>query len=396
MTEPDLRPFVARSRALVSATPPDSRRETRTWLVEPFLEALGWSARDESRTTDRALDGTRIEYVLAADSVPAVLVAVGSYAESLDESRATALLETMAWTGIDRAIYTNGREYLLLAGTTSVERLACGLSSLPGHESALRHYTRENARRRFEDRSRTAVARRLAVERPAVESAIVEQLVAVTGDDYADEFEAAADRFLDRLVVSFAEEERNASVDRDGIPLEYSESPLSNGEPNHVDGDRTENGAGETQSDRSPSSNGDSCDDTETDAAPDTELVDDEQPGPDRDGGGEYVVRFFNDRGSIGAIGHSSAARALTHAAEYCLERGLAGVSVPWSPSDGDTETVLNDEPIRGDGSPMASPRQLSNGYYLETDGSVDEQASRIEALASRAGLRAMLTGDWE
>ncbi|MFC4437282.1 MULTISPECIES: hypothetical protein [Natrialbaceae] len=387
MTDLDVDPFVARGLSIVGSTPPTTERETRTWLVEPFLEALGWSLRDEGWWTDRTLEDARFEYVLAVGSIPAVFVAVEPCPESLDESRVPELLEAMAWTGVDRAVYTNGREYLLFAGTTDVEQLACRLPSLSDHESSLRHYSRANARDRLERGTREAVARQLAVERTAIRDSIVDELTAATGDRrHADEFEAGAERLLDRLVVSFTDEDRDAVSDRDGISLEYTGSSLSTDELDLDDGDRTETGTTEPQQD-------------ESDSSPDvnSELADGDRPASDRDDDdGEYVVRFFTDRGSIGAIGHSSATRALVQATEYCLDRGLAGVSVPWSPSNGDLETVLNDEPIRADGSPMGSPRQLSNGYYLETDGDVDRQASRVEALASRAGLRAMLTGDWE
>ena len=44
----------------------------------------------------------------------------------------------------------------------------------------------------------------------------------------------------------------------------------------------------------------------------------------------------------------------------------------------------------------MTAPQQLSNGLYLETAGTADDHATRVEALVARAGLRAMLTGDWE
>jgi len=87
---------------------------------------------------------------------------------------------------------------------------------------------------------------------------------------------------------------------------------------------------------------------------------------------GEYVVRFFNDRSSIGAIGHSTSAGALVEAADYLLERGLAGVEVPWSPDEGE-RTVLNVDPTRADGSPMDDPERLANGLVLETAGNVDE-----------------------
>jgi len=117
----DLDAFVARTAALVDSSPPTTLRETRTWLVEPFLETLGWTVRAESCVTDRIVDDVRLEYVPTVDSVPGLFVATESATDSLEESQANALRQAMAWTGVDRAIYTNGRQYLLLAGTTDVE-----------------------------------------------------------------------------------------------------------------------------------------------------------------------------------------------------------------------------------------------------------------------------------
>lgn len=391
MADLDLGAFAARSRALIDATPPRTRRETRTWLVEPFLEVLGWQVRGETCVTDRTLEETRLEYVLSVDSVPTLLVAVEPWSESLRDARESVLLETMAWTGVDRAIYTNGRDYLILAGTTTVDRLTCRLESLPDHESVLRHYSRETAHQRFDadQPSRAAVARRLAIDRPAVVDSIVERLTDVTGTRrYGDEFGSAAGRFLDRLVVSFTtdrwDHDQDQAMTRDGVSLEYTESPI---------GDRIDLLDDEQPTEpHSESDESDSGDRVEP-ASADAEPVDGDGTASDTDD--EYVVRFFDGRGSVGAIGHSSAAQVLIHAAEYCLERGLGDAIVPWSPSSGGAETVLNDRPVRADGPPMAAPEQLSNGWYLETDGDVDEQAMRVKALASRVGLRVMLTGDW-
>ncbi len=84
MSSLDLRSFVARAATLVDSSPPTTKQETRSWLVEPFLEALSWTVRADSCLTDRAVDDTRLEYVLTADSVPALFVAVESATESLD------------------------------------------------------------------------------------------------------------------------------------------------------------------------------------------------------------------------------------------------------------------------------------------------------------------------
>lgn len=402
----DLRSFAARAEALVTTSPPSTLRETRSWLVDPLLETLGWDVRADSCLTDRNVDDVRLEYVPTVDSVPAVFVAVEPATDSLDEARANALRRAMAWTGVDRAIYTNGREHILLAGTTDVEYRAVAVADLADNESVLANYSRTTLGGRLERHSRDLLARQLAVERPALVASIVERLTAATsqGDAYADEFESAADRLLDQLIVAFAEEDPTPS-DAPDVSVRFSESTIADdGEPETdpaagTDGDaRSTGGSGdETGPTASPRGDGErresgdelgvterGADDGTADDAGDTNRED-----------GEYVVRFFNERGSIGAIGHSTSTGALVEAAEYLLERGLAGIDLPWGPEDAG-QTVLNDEPVEADGSPMDAPRRLSNGVVLETAGDVEDRAARVEALAERAGLRAMLTGDWD
>ncbi len=360
----DLRPFLARTAALIDASPPTSHQETRTCLVEPLLETLGWDCRADSCVTDRTVDGTRVEYVPTIGSVPALFAAVESYDASLEESRANALRGAMAWTGVDRAIYTNGREYLLLAGTSDVDYHALRLSELADAESALENYSRATLARRLEHHSRDHVARRLALERPRLVDSIVERLTtaAVQGDVYADEFESAADRFLDQLVVAFAEDRPDPADTGTDVSIRFSESTVTDDGETNVDrepgsrsgttlgpggNDATGPGTDATRagSESAAGSNSDTAGETGTDDAAETKSddrsgssPDDElsQPTADTDtgsegssDGSEYVVRFFNDRGSIGAIGHSTAEGALVETAEYLFDRGLSGVEVP-------------------------------------------------------------------
>ena len=421
----DLDAFVDRSRALVESAPPATRRETRAWLVDPLLETLGWDIHADACLADVTVDGTRLEYVTAVDGVPALLVAVEPYGESLDRERAVSLLETMAWTGIDRAIYTDGRDYLLLAGTTDADRLACRLPALPDHESALAHYTRETVGQRLERHARPFVARQLAIARDDLVASIVDELTAATdqGDAYRAEFDSAADRFVERLVATFSDDGQRSvagelkAADAD-VSFEFSEPGSSSDESEatqqsmSTDDSRPDYpsvGDQDSQPKETPATD-ETGDDTNADATHSSESQPNaaegdvarasdsrpEQRDADTDDG-EYVVRFFNERGSIGAIGHSQSDQALVSAAEYLFERGLSGLSVPWSPDDGDgTRAVLNASPTHPDGTPMTAPEQLSNGLYLETGGDVEQRADRVEALVARAGFRAMLTGDWE
>ncbi|MFA9425255.1 hypothetical protein [Natronorubrum sp. A-ect3] len=420
MSALDLQAFVDRSRVLVDSTPPTTGRETRAWLVDPFLATLGWDIHADSCVTDTTVDGTALEYVCSVDGIPALFVAVEPLDDSLSKSRAVALLETMAWTGVDRAIYTNGETFLFLAGTTDVEQLACQLSSLSDHESALTHYTQAAVSRRLERHSRAFVARQLAVERPALLESIVTALTNATeqGDVYTTEFESATERFLEQLVASFADDTRGPvagdleSSSPTDVSVRFSETDISDDSPvdqqpmTETEPSRDDT-AGASSSDTGPSdqpetdssgSSGDSradAADTDSPTPRERNVEDSGESGSTDDG--EYVIRFFNDHTSIGAIGHSSSAQALLGTAEYLFDRGLSGVSVPWQPDEtADDRTILNDSPTHADGSPMTAPQQLSNGLYLETAGTVDDHAARVEALVTRAGLRAMLTGDWE
>lgn len=443
----DLRSFVARTAALVDTSPPGSRQETRTWLVDPFLETLGWDLDTDACVTDRTVDETRLAYVPTINGVPALVVAIEAYDDSLEKSRANALQTVMAWTGVDRAIYTNGREFLLLSGSADADSHAFKRAELADNGAAVGAYSRATVGQRLEHHSRTHVARQLAVERPRLVDAIVDRLLAATGqgDVYADEFESAAGRFLDQLVVAFADddpEHRDTTAD---VSIRFSESAVTDDETTSTEPDEPSGttadeptgddtaGAGTSTTQPSGESTADSREDDgvewgtneggfEWDTDDNAEVESDNQAEPtarDTDaegsttdaetnaeagsedesiegtGDGEYVVRFFNERGSIGAVGHSTSEGALVGAAEYLFERGLSGVRVPWRPDDGD-HTVLNAEPTHADGTPMSASTQLSNGLYLDMTGDTEDQATRIEALADRAGLRAMLSGDWE
>ncbi|APX95451.1 hypothetical protein [Natronorubrum daqingense] len=387
MSALDLESFVERTQAVVDATSPATIGETRAWLVEPLLEALGWDVHEASCRTNRAVDGTHFEYVCTIDGIPALLVATESFDDTLEKSRAASLVETMAWTGIDRTIYTNGRDLLLLAGTTEIDRLVCDYSELTAYESALEHYTRVQLEERLETDTREHVSKRLAIERATLLETFSDELAAVTGNaaDHTAEFEAATERFLDQLITSFSDdtsaEAEHEDISRD-VSMEFSEGSVIGG----------------TSTDEASAS---TSEDVDTDSRPESDPAgsENDHPSTDRDQDesqeSSYVVRFFNERGSIGAIGHSSPETALVGTTEYLFERGLSGVTVPWHPDDDADKAVLNANAVHPDGTPMETPHQLSNGLYLEASGDEETQATRIEELVSRAGLRVMLSGEW-
>ncbi|WP_276253769.1 hypothetical protein [Halomontanus rarus] len=430
-----LRSFVARTQALVDPAPPATLEETRTWIVEPLLETLGWDVRSDTNAckveTDRTLEGTALEYVFSVDGTPGLFVAVESFTDDLSTRRERDLRRTMQASGVDRTIYTNGRELVLLAGPSGQDRFQCRLSSLHDAESELEHVSFRRTERRLERHLRAFAARRLAVERETLTGSIVDDLAALAGESYRAELRTATERFVDELIRGFTTSgesisgagalERRADQgsdrnhqgeDRDSVTLEREPSDVSSSDrtgdsrvgfdDSAVDGSPPDESMlddapspaanGEDGSNSSVVEDDDHEGDIEDSGAEDGDPEDSRSRTTETDDS-EYVVRFFNDRGSVGAIGHSQPDQAMVHAAEYLLDRGLADLEFPWAPTD--DVTVVNDEPTLEDGTAMATAEGLSNGYVLNTGGTLEVRARRLKALAEEAGLRAMLTGDW-
>lgn len=437
-----LETFVTRTRLLCEAAPPETLAET-TPIVDWLLSALGWDTVQDCRR-NVPVAGTTLEYVCSIETTPAVFVAVDPASAFPSGDRLSALGTCLAETGVDRAIYTDGREAVLLAGTDSIDTHRCDLRRRETLEPLLEHYQRRALEQRLGHHSRATVARRLAVERTAVRETLVDDLEAVTGAAYTDELEAAVDRLLEHLVGSFsgtATASTSGNADNGTSTFEgedksesESENPKESTRERIQYRDRFLDASDERGDPRlRSSSHGESTDSSQgrpTDSSTRVDagntgasdeasgVVDGDDDGGDGDsdagdgdsvdGDGEgdsedseYVARFFADHGSIGAIGHGSSTEALVHAAEFLLERGLSGVRVPWpdsEPETPDTDGTLDLPVLVGqDGATRLSrSRQLSNGYHLNTAGSPTDHADRVEALGARAGYRVMLTGDWE
>lgn len=399
MGRADLNAFVARARALADSPSPSTVAETRSWFVEPLLSTLGWNVRSSDCDSDVEVDGLEFEYVLSIDEVPAVFVFVGSYDDPLNDERETEIGRRMESTGVDRAIYTNGRELRLLAGNDGTDRFRCAITDVDEYPRSLEHVSEPSVRRRLSQYSEALVGRRLAVSRQQLSDSIATVLTEATDEAYEARFRTEAEAFVADLVSSLStasspgaalENRRRAS----GEPREDRfEAAPSTDRP--VDGSAD---SGETHprpelSEPSASK----APGVDFDETADEKRVSDDHAADtntdERTSDGEYVVRFFDDRASIGAVGHSRSDTALVEATEFLFDRGLTGIRLPWAPKPG--ETVLNDRPVRADGTPMDAHRTLPNGCVLDTSGGVEDHAARLEALASRTGVRVMLTGDW-
>ena len=370
MNETDLREYVEQSRDALDGASNLSLRNTELRLVHPFLSVLGWDVHRRAVEADMQVPADRdpVDYALRVEGRPAVFVDVTACDDSLDEAGVDRLDAALVAVNVDWGILTNGRSFVFVARSGGdAERVRCRLTDLPDHESVVAQYSKAAAESRTpDDEERTAAAQRLGDRREAVAERLTETLVAAADGAAESDLASAVDAFLDDLI--------------DALDASKPSSGSSDGDGTDVDG---------TEADRS----------TETGRVESRSEATREERSATAEDDGEYVVRFFDGRTSVGAVGSGTPVGTLSSAVEYLIDQHAVDgeISLPWRPEAGDDagKAVLNRDPVHPNGSPMVAHETLSNGCCLLATLDVASTEVVIEDLASEAGLRVMFQGDW-
>jgi hypothetical protein len=424
--------FVEQARVAIEASPSMGKRNTELRVVEPLLSMLGWDVRSPSVTAAySAANGTTVDYALRPAGTTGAFVLVSAAEDELSAERRDELVAAMRAAGVPRGLYTNGRRYALVAldgsgdgsgpdaSGGSVEHVELVLDALPSRLAALDALSFDAVAAAV-GTDRAAVAEALlAADQDAVD-AVTERVVGVArehgGDSVTDAVTDDADgavasdvrpiarRFLRAVVDELAPDgvdpadDANALGDATGTARD---SAASNGQQ---DGAAT---TGQSGSEHEEVSTGERSGEDATDGARDG--VSDQEgvrplsrasssDGAASDGGssdGEYVLRFFEDGRSVGAVGSPNVDVAVAQGVQYLLEeRGIGPrIQFPYAPT-ADDRAFLNREPAHPDGTRMQSAIDVA-GIYVATDQAVSNRQSAVEALAERGGLRVMFSGDW-
>lgn len=377
--------LATRLESVASSEPFDTRADLRRWIGWPLLDVLGWPATGAAVRSEVGVAGESVDVLLSVDIdgwVPAVVVAIDAGAGERDALEAVE--RSLAATGVDRGLVVRPMELVCVTGGATTEHRSVPYESLAAERSTLEQFRRATVRDRLAALEPSVRRRRrLAVDASSIREAILTTLSEETALEPATTrpvVERAIDTVLDHPVS-----DRPAAGD---VPVtsETQESSAAS-----VGGDDPS----DTKRRSPPSMSAESGSESPGSAQPNADSTSiPSSRAPETDHEGEFVVRVFNERGSIGAVGHSTSAGALCEATEYFFERGLGGVRLPWETDDG--VVVLADQPADGDGTPWNAHERLSNGTVLNTSGTVADRARRVEALAERAGLRVLLTGDWK
>lgn len=390
MNEGDLESFVTRSRRALDRSPSMATRATELRIVVPFLRTLGWDVHSREVVPEYEVEhaeGTvTVDHALCIDGTPAVFVVMAAAAEELAPEVGRRLADAMAGADVEWGIATNGRTYAFLSREgDDQKRVGCDLAELPDQRQLLSYYTREAAVERRDERAR-AVRTEVADELEADRAALVDEVHRAVVPDGFDagpvegELRTASEQFVDGVVGA----------------LSAGDNPGAGADSSHREdaGDGDSSGTREGNDATGAAESGEDADDSDggdADDGSDGDDVDVSRGSTDT----EYVVRFFNGRSSVGAVGHSTSGGAMAQAIEYLIEQHKldSRLDLPWG--NGEDRALVNYDPVHPDGTEMAGAEQLSNGYYVDTSVSVDISRAAVEKLAEQSGLRVMFRGAW-
>jgi len=393
MTDGDLDAFVRQTRATLEAEGELTAANTDLRVVLPLLKTLGWDVHGPEVVADYAVgeDGVTVDFGLTLDGHPTALVVTAGTGTDLDRDHGRRLGAAMTAADVDQGLVTNGRSFVFVAAEgDELRQVHCSLDELPERESLLSLYTKHAARqrrrqRRAEDRKRVADA--LRARRDATVERVADALTDDVDDPVAGELAAAAAGFVDATVEALS----GGNHPRDGAAPEAAEGPPVEDErsaPVTSNAAESATGTGQTASDGGA---------TPTSRDPRDEAA----PMARNDGDDEYVARFFDEHSSVGAVGTTSAAGAVAQTVQYLVEQHALDnrLDLPWAPDDADAVdpsiAVVNREPVHPGGDRMTNPRQIANGYHVETAMDTDAAREVVESLAGLSGLRVMFQGEW-
>jgi len=408
----DVASFVDRAREALAATPEMGKRDTELRVVEPFLSTLGWDVRSPSVTAAySAPNDVVVDYALRPDGGVGAFVATAPAAEDLSSERLEEVLAAMRAGDVPRGAYTNGRQFVLLALTEGgAERVELSLDALPDRTDALAALSYDAVASVVEGGGSAVAHALVAAEQDAVE-AVTDAVFEVARDHGAEDVDGvAADvrplarRFLDAVVDELATDHAGGDVGASARAPEPpgSNAPLESGDDASPEpGDDAESAGEDAPLENEEDAPGGSVDEAVEESersrgsGASVRSLSAASGSGEGSSDGEFVLRFFEDGRSVGAVGSSTVPAAVAQGVQYLLdERGIGPrVQFPYAPGDGD-RAFLHREPVHPDGSPMTAAIDL-DGLYVHTGENVDALQTALEALAERGGLRVMFSGDW-
>ena len=359
MNEDSVSEYVDHAETTIDAAPQMDEANTKAAVLRDFLDLLNWTIPENTQLeySVKAFGKTyKADYALILEGTPVAFLEAKGVDTSLTEKHRKQLKAYLKNEDVNLGILTNGQEYEfyrreIIDSKVNVDTLGkANLQTLPNKMTTLSAFTKDA----IQNKEWVTILDRIRELREARTKLDVEK------DELATE---VADLFTERVsekLASLAESQAKEMVDRLIKDIE-----------SEIDDD---NGKGSLEMENQP----DSVANRKTSGAEDL-----------------YRIRFANDETVLDEFEDTQQANALFEAVVYLTrDHDLISKieSLPYIP--GRTRPIINDQ-TNADGKEMKQPRQLPDGYYLETNLSSTQKQRELNRLAEYCGLKVKYEGKW-
>jgi hypothetical protein len=360
MNEDAVKDYADRAQATIEAAPQMDEANTKAAVLRDFLDLLDWTIPDNTQLeySVKAFGKTyKVDYALILDGTPVAFLEAKGVDTSLIDKHREQLEAYLKNEDVNLGILTNGEEYEfyrreVIENKVNVNTLGrTGLQSLPERVTTLRAFTKEaiqnNEWEKILNRIKELREARTTLEREKDDLAteIAELFSERISGKISPQTESQAKEMIDRLIGDIESEINSdgGSPDRDGL-----------------------------------------------EDAPQT-VVEKDQTNSN----GAYVITFFDGENEFADFSAPQQANVFVEAVD-CLVRNLNLISkfdsLPYIP--GRTRPIIHTE-TSFDGKQMKQPREVGEGYFIETNLSSTQKQRELRRLTNMYDLEVRFTGDW-
>lgn len=359
MNKDSVNRYVAHAQATIEAAPQMDEANTKAAVLRDFLELLSWDIPENTQLeySVKAFGKTyKADYALILEGTPVAFLEAKGVDTSLTEKHRKQLKAYLKNEDVNLGILTNGQEYefyrrVIIDSKVTVNTLGTAdLPTLADKMTTLSAFTKDAIQNEewmtILDRIRELreARTRLEGEKDELAAEVASLFIDQISENLASSAESQAKEMIDRLVKD---------IDRE----------IDNG-----------SGTGSANTQTSP------------------EPVNEHESNESDD---VYRIQIIDGKTEIAEFEDTQQVSVFLEAVEYLVRsHDLMSTfeSFPYIP--GRTRPMLNDQTSAA-GKEMKQPRELTGGYYLETNLSSTQKQRELDRLIERCELAVEFSGSW-
>jgi len=358
MDRNEVEKYIEDAQSTIDSSPQMGEATTKAAVLRDFLELLDWEIPDNTQLeySVKAFGKTyKVDYALILEGTPVAFIEAKGVDTPLNEKHRKQLSAYLKNEDVNWGILTNAEEYefyrrRIVDSKVEIDNLAnLPLQDLSNRITVLRAFTEESIQTGNSEKIATRINKLqeartiLENEKDSLAEEVKKTLTESVSDVISSQAESQAKEMIDRLVKDIETE-----IDYD------DDSP----KPENVD-------------------------------APESPPA---EPEPN-----EYIIKIKNSNETVATFSDDVQGDVMGKAVDYLVKNhGLISMIEPLPYRPGRDRITVHDQTTYPDEEKeMRSPRELTDGYYIETHDNSKAKYERLNSLAEKCGLAVEFDGAW-